>query len=191
MLPTIIKNSQPSLYEARDIKDYLVKPEVDLLLEKAIDNPRDWLLILCGWTLGLRISELIKIKKGDIDYYNQSIKVVWLKKRKAMNRHLPLPDITYRSLNQYIASLNKDDLIFPISRIRAFQIIKKYEKLSGISKNISPHTLRHSFAIHFLKQTRNLAALQKWLGHSQITTTMIYLRIVQSDLADEIKKVEF
>jgi len=184
-----LSNKEVKVYSNDELRDYITKEEVDLLLEKAFDNKKDWLMIYCLWSMGLRITELISIKKKDIDFFNKLVKVTWLKKRRAVERYLPIPQQTAYHLSVFTGNLNMDDRIFPITRQRAFQVIRKYADV--LNKPISPHTFRHSFAVHFLKQTKNLPALQKWLGHSHITTTMIYLRIVQTDLREEIDKVVF
>jgi integrase len=175
-----------------DIPEYLNKEEINLLLSNIKDSEKmDGLLIMFLWRTGVRITEAISIKKRDIDFINQTAKIRWLKKRKAIDRVIPLERDLIYNLSVYCSNLNLDDLIFPFTRQRAFQIIKKHIKRNLIQKVVSPHTFRHSFAINFLKQTKNLVALQKLLGHAQITTTMIYLNIVQSDLREELNKVEW
>jgi integrase len=175
-----------------DIPEYLNKEEINLLLSNIKDSEKmDGLLIMFLWRTGVRITEAISIKKRDIDFINQTAKIRWLKKKKAIDRVIPLERDLIYNLSVYCSNLNLDDLIFPFTRQRAFQIIKKHIKRNLIQKVVSPHTFRHSFAINFLKQTKNLVALQKLLGHAQITTTMIYLNIVQSDLREELNKVEW
>ena len=179
-------------FSANNIPTYLTKEEVDKLLSIIPgSNKRDYMLIYFLWTTGSRITEAINVKKKDIDFYYRTVKIQWLKKRKRQERIIPLHQNTAYQLSVYCGNLNQDDKLFPISRNRAFQIIRKYTKKAGITKTVGCHTLRHSFSVYFLKQRRNIVALQKLLGHSQITTTMVYLNIVQSDLQQEIDMVEF
>ncbi|MDP3765296.1 MAG: tyrosine-type recombinase/integrase [Nanoarchaeota archaeon] len=173
-----------------ELPDYLTKDEVDKLLS-VITNKSHYLLIEFLWKTGCRITEALSITKGSIDFENRTIRIRWLKKRKALERIIPLhPSLAY-NLSVFAGSLNLQDRMFPITRQRAYQITKDYAVKAQIGKPIHPHTLRHSFAVYFLKQRRNIVALQKLLGHSQITTTMIYLNIVQQDLADEINMMEY
>jgi integrase/recombinase XerD len=73
-----------------------------------------------------------------------------------------------------------------ITRVRVFKIVKQLAEAAGIKKEISPHTLRHSFASHLLEGGANLRAIQQMLGHESITTTEIYIHIDRSRLREEI-----
>lgn len=84
----------------------------------------------------------------------------------------------------YTGNHNQDDLIFPITRQRVFQITKKY-------LSISPHQLRHSFAVNWLRCKGDFIVLHRILGHSKIQTTMEYLKIVPIDQALELEKIRF
>lgn len=173
-----------------DIPDYLIPEEVNEILESIPNNKqKHYLLIELLWKTGVRITEAINIKKKDIDFYNKMLKIQWLKKRKKLERMIPIHQTLLVNLSLFCGQINNDDYLFGFSRQRGYQVIKKYSV--NIDKRVSPHVFRHSFAINFLKQTKNLVALNKLLGHSQIETTMIYLNIVKSDLQEEINKMEY
>ena len=87
-------------------------------------------------------------------------------------------------LNLYVVNMKANDLVFPICRQRAFQITKKY--LQG-----SPHQLRHSFSVNWLKCGGDIVILSRMLGHSKIQTTMEYLKIVPLDQGKELIKIKF
>jgi len=179
-------------FSADNIPTYLTKEEIDSLLSAIPESSkRDYMLVYFLWTTGSRITEALNIRKKDIDFYYRTVKIQWLKKRKKQERVIPLHQNTAYQLSIYCSSLNQDDKLFPISRIRAFQIIRDCARKAGINKTVGCHTLRHSFSVYFLKQRKNIVALQKLLGHSQITTTMVYLNIVQSDLQQEIDMINF
>jgi integrase len=110
--------------------------------------------------------------------------VRWLKSKKYKNRVVPIHSRLLELLNLYTAGLKYEDRIFNITRQRAFQIIKQYLK-------VSPHKLRHSFAVNWLRCGGNIVTLHKILGHSKIQTTMIYLGIVPVDQGKELEKMVF
>lgn len=87
-------------------------------------------------------------------------------------------------LELYVALLKADDLVFPISRQRAFQITIQH--LGG-----SPHKLRHSFAVNWLRCKGDIVMLSRVMGHSNINTTMEYLKIVPIDQGKELIKIQF
>jgi len=142
------------------------------------------MLCLFLWMSGVRISEAITIKKKDIDFENELMTAKWLKSKKYKKRVVPLHHNLLQMLRIYTASKNLEDLIFPISRQRAFQITKKY-------MNISPHQLRHSFAVNWLICGCDIVTLHRILGHTNIKTTMEYLKIVPTDQKHELEKVSF
>ena len=88
----------------------------------------------------------------------------------------------------FMDQLRPRDLLFPIGGRQIRNIIKQYTP-DELKKEIHPHTLRHSFAVHCLNSGMNVRALQKILGHSDLKTTAIYLDIVGKDIKDEFKKV--
>jgi len=133
---------------------------------------------------GVRITEAITLRKKDIDFNSYMMNIRWLKSRKYHNRNVPLHPTLKATLEGYTATMKEDDRVFPITRQRAWQIVNKY--LDG-----SPHQLRHSFAVHWLRSGGEITTLSRVLGHSDINTTMIYLRIVPIDQAKELFKIKF
>ena len=187
---TISQDRSKLMQIDKEIAGYLNKDEVHKLLS-VISNKRDYLLLDFLWKTGCRISEALAVSKGNIDFYNKTVKIRWLKRRKAKERYIPLHDSLAYELSVFTGPLNLADTLFPISRQRAFQIIKKYSEKAELGKEVHPHTLRHSFAIHFLSQTGNLVMLKELMGHAQITTTMMYLQYVKKDLKEAINGIEF
>jgi integrase len=136
------------------------------------------------WMSGVRISEAISLLKKDIDFQNGVMTVRWLKSKKYKNRIVPVHNRLLEILQYYVANLGYDEKVFPITRQRAFQIAKQY-------LSISPHQLRHSFAVNWLRCGGDIVTLRKVLGHSRIQTTMEYLKIVPSDQLKELEKIMF
>ncbi|MDC8105742.1 site-specific tyrosine recombinase XerD [Chryseobacterium sp. PTM-20240506] len=146
---------------------------------------------------GLRVSELIDLKISNINFKENYIKV---NGKGNKTRFVPLADYTAELLNSYIKEvrsknkINKkyEDSLFlnsrgtSMSRVIVFLIIKELTDKAGVSKKISPHTFRHSFATHLLQNGADLRYIQEMLGHSSITTTEIYTHLKTEELRDVI-----
>jgi integrase len=151
-----------------------------------IDNYKDKMLIYILWRTGLRITEIINIKKQDIDFNKYLMQVRHLKSRKYTHRIIPLHPQLKDILQVYTAPYNAEEKIFPITRQRADQIIKKYFGTEGYC-----HRLRHSFAVNWLRSGGEVTMLYRIMGHSKIQTTMEYLKIVPVDQGKELLKIQF
>jgi len=161
----------------------LTAEEINAKLSRMLPN-QNYMLISFLWITGVRITEAVNLKKKDIDFNNGLMTVRWQKSKKYKNRVLPIHKKIKDLLNVYLAGKNQEDLVFPISRQRAFQVTKKY-------MGCSPHQLRHSFAVNWLKCGGDIIVLHRILGHSKIQTTMEYLKIVPVDQAKELNKIVF
>jgi integrase/recombinase XerD len=150
-----------------------------------IKNPMHKMLFTLFWYTGCRVTEIISLKKSDIDFKNYIITIRWLKSRKAQSRNIPLhPDI--KTLFEfYTAKMNQETLLFPLSRQRVHQLTNIY------FNNGHVHMIRHSFAVNWLNNGGDLYKLSKMLGHSNIKNTEIYLAIVPQDVGKELIKINF
>lgn len=145
---------------------------------------------------GLRVSELTDLEIGKI-YFDEGF--VMVRGKGSKERVVPMSETAIECIRDYMS----DRLSLPIvkgeenylflnrsghrlTRQMIFTIIKRLAREVGIKKNISPHTLRHSFATHLLEGGANLRAIQQMLGHESIATTEIYLHIDRSRLRTEI-----
>lgn len=148
------------------------------------------------YSCGLRVSELVTLKYSDI-YFDEQFVVVIGKGNK--QRIVPISDSALHDIRNYLPYRNglktvkkDEDVLFlnrrgaPLTRIMVFHIIKELAHIAGITKTISPHTFRHSFATHLLEGGANLRAIQMMLGHESITTTEIYTHIDREMLRREI-----
>lgn len=162
--------------------------ERDYINEKlnSISNHKDKLLLFTLWRTGLRITEVINIKKQDIDFANCIMQIRYLKSRKYSNRIVPIHPQLKDLFQLYSAGMNLEQKLFPISRQRADQIVKKYFGKEGYC-----HRFRHSFAVNWLRSGGNIVDLHMLLGHAKIQTTMEYLKIVPTDLGKELLKIQF
>lgn len=144
------------------------------------------------YACGLRLQEGLWLSVNDID---ASRKMLHIHNGKgAKDRYVPLADQTLEMLRKYWKSHRHPKYLFPgivkpgAARSSAMKptepstirkAMRNAVKASGIGKNASPHTLRHSYATHLLEAGVNLRLIQRWLGHSSISTTMIYLHVMQ------------
>ena len=139
------------------------------------------------YATGLRVSELVNLRLNDIDIDSCLVKTMG---KGSKERIIPLGDYALFYLKEYVYKyrtlMMKDkihDYIFvnnhgsKLTRQGFFKIIKELAKEKGINKDISPHTLRHSFATHLLDRGADLRSIQEMLGHSNIATTQIYTHI--------------
>jgi integrase len=192
----------------RDLKAYLEPVQVERLIGVA-KNPRDKLLVRIPWRSGIRVSELIGIRTGDIDFDNRAIVIKVQKQRKRdgkvveRRRVVPIDHGTLDMVREYLEWRKQfryeGDLLFPITRQRVNQIFWKLGRRAGIRevgdpsisqrRKLHPHHLRHSFAIHCIKRGMSIERLQKILGHSSPTTTSVYLQYSLKDLHEDYDKI--
>ena len=199
----ISSNTSDGLYLPKikkELPNTLSEDEVLKLLDmELIDNfsYRNKAMLELLYATGLRVSELINLKLQDIDL-NQDIVRTFGKGSK--ERIIPIGDFAKEYIEEYIYSYRKNMLkkesseyVFlnnhgkQMTRQGFFKIIKKLAKEKGINKDLSPHTIRHSFASHLLKYGADLRTIQELLGHSDISTTQIYTHITNEELKQNYK----
>ena len=147
---------------------------------------------------GIRVSELINLKLSNIFFKENIIKVIGKGNKE---RFVPLGEIASNELKIYINNRNRmkidsksSDILFlnrygrGLTRSMIFKIISDASKRIGLDKKISPHTLRHSFATHLIKNGADLRTIQLILGHESITTTEIYTHLDTLHLEEVLKK---
>lgn len=183
--------------ENKNLPTVLTYEEIDKLLDIPLDNEiniRNKAMLELMYATGLRVSELLNIKISDIDMVNFIINT---KGKGSKERIVPINDTAMSYLKEYLKvrpyfTKNKDNVYLFLStrgkildRTSFFKMIKKQMMIKGISKNISPHTLRHSFATHLLEGGADLRTIQFLLGHSDIATTKIYTKIANEKVKEE------
>lgn len=162
---------------------YLLEPEAQHL-ERLISSdfeksPRDYLLILLALKTGARATELLNIKKSDINAYDETILIRGIK--GSNDREIPITPQLFARLIRYAETV-KGETLFPISYHRLRQIWDWYRP---VPKKF--HSLRHTFAIRLYQKTKDLRLVQVALGHRNITNTMIYADYIYSQ--QELKKL--
>jgi len=192
----LIENDPSALLEtpkiSRKLPDTLSIHEIDQLIA-AIDASkpegiRNKAIIEVLYSCGLRVSELTELKISNIFEETEFIKVIGKGNKE---RIVPIGTTALKFINIYLQEIRvhqtvkrgNEDYIFlnrfgsKLSRISIFNLIKTLAVAAGVRKNISPHTLRHSFATHLIEGGADLRAIQEMLGHSSITTTEIYTHL--------------
>ena len=157
------------------------------------EGHRNRAIIETMYGCGLRVSELVNMRLTDI---HRSEGFVSVTGKGNKQRLVPLGSVALKEIDNYMERrmmmplITDQNVLFlnrrgkKLSRVMVFTIIKKTAEAAGISKNISPHTLRHSFATHLVEGGADLRAVQEMLGHESITTTEIYTHIDRSYLRD-------
>ncbi len=174
--------------------------EVERLLQAPPgDNPRglrDRAMLEVLYATGVRVSELVSLRLVDLDMERGFLKVLGKGKKE---RVVPLGEEAIGWLRRYLevrGELDKKGSAYlflsnrggPMTRQRFWQIIKEYARKVGITKEISPHTLRHSFATHILERGADLRSVQELLGHADLSTTQIYTHVARAHLEKIYKK---
>jgi len=164
---------------------YLTKDEIRVLL-RSIANPKQKLLVSLMYGAGLRVGEAVKLKKEDFDLKQA---VGWVRAGKGnKDRLFIIPDILKQELEDRLAK--STIYLFQGAKghhysVRSVQmIIKRAAMQAGIKKDVSPHTLRHSFATHLIESGKDITVVQALLGHKSPDTTMVYLHIANPKLVD-------
>ena len=189
------KALQPPRVE-RKMPEILSIAEVDLLLRQPkTDTPkgiRDKAMLEMLYATGIRVSELIHLKIQDVN-----LMMGYITCRDEKERIVPFGGPAKKALEQYLGSARAalmhgrdDDVLFvncsggSMSRQGFWKILKSYAKSAGITADITPHTLRHSFATHMLAGGADLRVLQEILGHADISTTQIYTHVDRTHLRE-------
>lgn len=189
------KVSRPKL--TKHLPEYLTEEEVGKLLDVDVKSPYDYrnkTILELLYSSGIRISELVNIKTPNYDSEECLIRIMG---KGSKERIVPLGDYAVNIMNDYMNNyrplINKKhtDYVFinnrgdKISRQFIFKVIKKEALKKGIKKDISPHTLRHTFATHLLKNGADLRIIQELLGHENISTTQIYTHVTNNKLKSD------
>lgn len=184
------ENLKPPKVEKK-APEILTVDEVDRLLalpdRRTAKGMRDRAMLQLLYTTGMRVSELVHLKMGDVDlefgYLTCS--------DHDRERRIPLEQGTRIIVEEYLDSARMEllkgkesEYLFcncsgtPMSRQGFWKVLKSYASGAGIEKDITPHTMRHSFAAHQLQKGTDLKRVQQMLGHADISTTQIYSRII-------------
>jgi len=176
----------PSILTGREVELLLAQPS-------SADSKgiRDKAMLEVMYATGIRVTELIDLNVGDVNLELGTVKCASAKKTRA----IPLYPAALRAVSTYIKDHRPLMIADPqetalfvnvggsrMSRQGFWKILKQYQAKAGIEKDITPHTLRHSFAVHLLENGADLSSLQELMGHSDISSTQMYTHMVNQKL---------
>lgn len=185
----------------RKLPQILTSKEVELFLEQPDPRDakgcRDKAMLELLYATGIRVSELIGL---NLEHLNLSAGFLRCETRKK-ERIIPLYPTAVKALGDYIEHVRPQIIEQPeeralfvnmngsrMSRQGFWKIIKHYQDMAGIQKDITPHTLRHSFAAHLLENGADLRSIQEMLGHADISSTQVYTQVINQKLKDVYNK---
>ena len=185
----------------RKYPEILTSKEVELSLEQpqCVDAKgfRDHAMLELLYATGIRVSELISLNLDDFNAAGGFIRC----ENRGKERIIPLYHTAIKAIQDYVKNVRPqliadsgEEALFVnmngerMSRQGFWKIIKYYQEKAGIQKDITPHTLRHSFAVHLLENGADLRSIQEMLGHADISSTQIYTHVVKRQLKDVYQK---
>ncbi len=190
--PVKVERKLPQVLTGKEVELFLEQPECTDL-----KGYRDRAMLELLYATGIRVSELIALDVDDLNLPGGVLKCY----SKGKERIIPLYPAAIRALNEYVHNIRPqlvesadETALFlnmsgeRMSRQGFWKLIKHYQEKAGIKKDITPHTLRHSFAAHLLENGADLRSIQEMLGHADISSTQIYSRLMNQKIKDVYRK---
>ena len=183
------------------VPSVLTSQEVELLLEQPKDvdlkGTRDKAMLEFAYATGMRVTEIISLNIEDVNL-EQGFAIC---RNGSKQRNIPIGSLSLKALQEYIEEVRpilikdeKEKALFVnvngkrLTRQGFWKIVKYYKEQAHITKDITPHVLRHSFATHLLQNGADLKAIQTMLGHSDISSTQVYMQFQDPGLKDIYQK---
>ena len=183
------------------IPNILTSKEVELLLDQPQDvdlkGTRDKAMLEFAYATGMRVTEMISLNIDDVRLDEGYV----VCRGRTKSRNIPLGSMSLKALKEYIDDARpylirdeEEDALFVnvngtrLTRQGFWKIVKYYKEQAHIEKDITPHVLRHSFATHLLQNGADLKAIQTMLGHSDISSTQVYMQFQDPGIKNEYKK---
>ena len=188
VVPDKVQRKLPQILTSKEVELFLDQPE-------CIDAKgyRDHAMLELLYATGIRVTELIDLNVDNLNLSGGFLRC----EGRGKERIIPLYPAAVRALNDYLRDVRPQLVEDPeetalflnmngrrMSRQGFWKIIKHYQEKAGIKKDITPHTLRHSFAAHLLENGADLRSIQEMLGHADISSTQIYAQLVKQKLKD-------
>lgn len=192
------------------LPQYLNRAQVQELVEACRDyhHGRDRLFVRVAFETGGRVSELVGIRRSDVDITNRQIRLRTLKRRLDRRRKIqhaarwiPVSHSLCADLAEYFLAVTlelepgADFRLFPFTRQASYKLMRAAAKRAKViargGRDVSPHILRHSFAMNCLTQGVPITVLKELLGHASISSTMVYLKTDPAQAREFLAKVQF
>ena len=190
--PVKVERKLPQVLTSKEVELFLDQPECTDL-----KGYRDRAMLELLYATGIRVSELIDLNVSDLNLPGGVLRC----ESKGKARVIPLYPAAIRALNEYLNTVRPQLIDDPgeealfvnmsgerMSRQGFWKLIKFYQEKAGIHKDITPHTLRHSFAAHLLENGADLHSSQEMLGHADISSTQVYSKLVDQELKSVYRK---
>ncbi len=190
--PVKVERKLPQILTGKEVELFLEQPECTDL-----KGYRDRAMLELLYATGIRVSELIALDVDDLNLPGGVLKCF----SKGKERVIPLYPAAIRALGEYVHMVRPQIVESPeqtalfvnmsgerMSRQGFWKLIKYYQEKAGIQKDITPHTLRHSFAAHLLENGADLRSIQEMLGHADISSTQIYSKLLNQKIKDVYKR---
>lgn len=187
-----VDRKEPMILTSAEIEKLLEQPDLSDL-----KGQRDKTMLEILYATGIRVTELISLRVEDVNLTNGYIKV----KKKNNERHIPLGNLSLKCLKEYMNKVRPllirtedEKTLFintngqKMTRQGYWKILKQYKEQAKIDKEITPHTIRHSFAVHMLQNGAEIKTVQELLGHTDVASTMMYTQMSSLDLKDDYLK---
>lgn len=191
-IPVKTERKLPQILSGKEVERFLEQPQcVDA------KGYRDHAMLELLYATGIRVSELIGLDIGDVNLTGAYIRC----SSRGKERIIPLYPGAVKALSDYVKEIRPQMVLNPrepalfvnmsgerMSRQGFWKIVKYYQSKAQIDKDITPHTLRHSFAAHLLENGADLRSIQEMLGHADISSTLVYSHMVKQKLQDVYQK---
>lgn len=195
MLPAVLSSKAVSRTFAKNLPKYFTSEEVRLILSDSLrqEGYDSYFLCLFLWNTGVRISEALSVKVDDIDLMAKAMRVTTLKRTNHI-RVIPIQNGFVGEIALWInlKGTKRGDYLFNISRKTAYNYVRKACNIAGIFDDRShPHSFRHAYAVNCILHSVPVTVLQQWLGHRDITKTLIYTQILAQDTKVFMENIVF
>ncbi|MEG0872689.1 MAG: tyrosine recombinase [Clostridia bacterium] len=184
-----VDRKEPMILTSSEIEKLLEQPDLSEL-----KGQRDKAMLEILYATGIRVTELISIRTEDVNLTNGYIRI----KKKNTERHIPLGNLSLKCLKEYMNKVRpllirteEEKTLFintngqKMTRQGYWKILKQYKDQAKINKDITPHTIRHSFAVHMLQNGAEIKTVQELLGHTDVASTMMYTQMANVGLKDD------
>lgn len=179
-----VDRKEPMILTASEIEKLLEQPDLSEL-----KGQRDKAMLEILYATGIRVTELVSLRIEDVNLNSGYIRV----KKKSSERHIPLGNRSLKCLKEYIEKVRpllirteEEKTLFintngqKMTRQGYWKILKQYKDHAKIDKDITPHTIRHSFAVHMLQNGAEIKTVQELLGHTDVASTMMYTQMANT-----------